>query len=78
MSTVGNEIQQMLEELKEEAFLEPLDEENDLTHTKIMLEMGVSRKGADYLADKMCRAGKWKKSYKRAKSGAKVSVYHVT
>ena len=76
MSQIGNEIQQMLNDLKSETFLEPLDEENDLTHARIMSELGVSRTGAEYLADKMCRAGKWIKGYKRSKSGAKAAVYH--
>jgi len=78
MSSVGNEIQQMLDEVRSEVCLEILDEENDLTKKRMMEDLHITEKAAEYLANKMVVAGKWKKIYKKtANSSHRVAVYQL-
>ena len=77
MSSVGNEIQQMLDEIRGEACLEPLDEEKDLTRNKIMKELRISSKATEYLTNKMVDSGKWTKTFKKH-NGRRVAVFHIT
>jgi hypothetical protein len=74
--TIGSEIEQMLSDLQAETYLPEL-EEGDLTNAKIAQAQNVIIKVASNHAEKMIRAGKWKRIYKRDKSGHKVAVYTI-
>jgi hypothetical protein len=65
MSPIGNEIQQMLDDVRKEAYLEPLDVENDMTKERL----------SAYMAEKMIASGKWTKVYRSTSAGKKVAVY---
>jgi predicted transcriptional regulator len=75
MSPIGNEIQQMLDDVRKEAYLEPLDVENDMTKERLSESLNVTKQTAAYMAEKMIASGKWTKVYRSTSAGKKVAVY---
>jgi predicted transcriptional regulator len=73
MSKIGDEIEEMLNELANEGL--PLLDENDLTRQKIMDKLHVSETTARRKSQKMLDAGKWVAVVKRTKDGNSIITY---
>lgn len=73
MTVIGNEIQAMLNELRNDG-LPPL-EDTDFTRDMIANEFHLSPNGAKNRAKKMVNSGKWIMVMKRAKTGNPVATY---
>ena len=73
MSKIGDEIQEMLNDLANEG-LPPL-EEGDLTREMIAERFGISSNGAKNRANEMIKKGKWAQVDKRTKNGNKIVTY---
>jgi DeoR/GlpR family transcriptional regulator of sugar metabolism len=74
MSSVSDEIHEMLNELENES-LPLLDEENDLTISKIMVHFKTSETTARRKAKQMVSSGKWEAVYKRTLAGNETVTY---
>jgi len=74
MSSIGNEIQSMLQDLEDEANYPPLLD-TDFTREMIKEHFHVSDTSARRRAKEMVDSGKWELIWKKPPGGQKVATY---